>query len=41
LYERFFFGDPVRMAGVVFQSKDRTALMERVRQFLAHSQDEL
>ena len=41
LYERFFFGDSVRMASVVFQTKDRTALMERVRQFLAHSQPEL
>ena len=41
LYERFFFGDPVRMAGVVFQTKDRTALMERVRHFLAQSQHEL
>jgi 4-hydroxyphenylacetate 3-monooxygenase len=41
LYERFFFGDPVRMAGVVFQTKDRTALMERVRHFLAQSQQEL
>ena len=41
LYERFFFGDPVRMASVVFQTKDRTALMERVRHFLAHSQPEL
>ena len=41
LYERFFFGDPVRMAGVVFQSKDRTALLERVRHFLAQSQHEL
>ena len=40
LYERFFFGDPVRMASVVFQTKDRTAVMERVRQFLAHSQPE-
>ena len=40
LYERFFFDDPVRMASVVFQTKDRTAVMERVRQFLAHSQPE-
>jgi hypothetical protein len=29
------------MAGVVFQTKDRTALMERVRHFLAQSQHEL
>jgi 4-hydroxyphenylacetate 3-monooxygenase len=35
LYERFFFGDPVRMAGRVFQTHDRTPYMERVRAFLA------
>jgi 4-hydroxyphenylacetate 3-monooxygenase len=35
LYERFFFGDPVRMAGAVFQSYDRAALARRVQDFLA------
>ena len=35
LYERFFFGDPVRMAGALVASHDRTACMDRVRQFLA------
>ena len=35
LYERFFFGDPVRMAGALVASHDRTAYMDRVRQFLA------
>ena len=34
LYERFFFGDPVRMAGAVFNSHDRKPYMERVREFL-------
>lgn len=34
LYERFFFGDPVRIAGAVFNSHDRTPYMERVREFL-------
>jgi 4-hydroxyphenylacetate 3-monooxygenase len=35
LYERFFFGDPVRMAGALFQSYDRGALAARVQAFLA------
>jgi 4-hydroxyphenylacetate 3-monooxygenase len=36
LYERFFFGDPVRMAGALFQSyEERGPLSERVRAFLA------
>ena len=35
LYERFFFGDPVRMAGVVFNSQDRSEYMDKVREFLA------
>jgi 4-hydroxyphenylacetate 3-monooxygenase len=35
LYERFFFGDPVRMAGALFQSYDRATLADRVREFLA------
>jgi 4-hydroxyphenylacetate 3-monooxygenase len=34
LYERFFFGDPVRMAGAVFQSHDRKPYMDAVREFL-------
>jgi 4-hydroxyphenylacetate 3-monooxygenase len=37
LYERFFFGDPVRMAGVVFRTKDRQPYMEKVREFLKRS----
>jgi 4-hydroxyphenylacetate 3-monooxygenase len=35
LYERFFFGDPVRMAGAMFNSYDRRPYMERVQEFLA------
>lgn len=34
LYERFFFGDPVRMAGAVFNNHPRQEYMERVRAFL-------
>lgn len=34
LYERYFFGDPVRMAGALVTSHDRTRYMDRVRAFL-------
>jgi 4-hydroxyphenylacetate 3-monooxygenase len=34
LYEFFFFGDPVRMAGALVASYDREPLKERVREFL-------
>ncbi|MFN8061045.1 MAG: 4-hydroxyphenylacetate 3-monooxygenase, oxygenase component [Vicinamibacterales bacterium] len=34
LYERFFFGDPVRMAGALVASHDRRPYMDRVRAFL-------
>jgi 4-hydroxyphenylacetate 3-monooxygenase len=40
LYERFFFGDPVRMAGVVFKNHDRTEYMERIRGFLRQGIEE-
>ncbi len=40
LYERFFFGDPVRMAGALISNHDRTSYMDRIRQFLAQSKDE-
>ena len=40
LYERFFFGDPVRMAGALVANHDRARYMDRVREFLAHSKDE-
>ena len=34
LYERFFFGDPVRMAGALYQSYDKTPYMDEIRRFL-------
>jgi 4-hydroxyphenylacetate 3-monooxygenase len=34
LYERFFFGDPVRMAGAIVSNHDRSVYMDRVREFL-------
>ncbi len=34
LYERYFFGDPVRMAGALVASHDRSEAMERVKAFL-------
>ena len=34
LYERYFFGDPVRMAGALVTSHDRTEYMDRIRSFL-------
>ena len=40
LYERFFFGDPVRMAGALVNAHDRTPYMDRVREFLAKAVDE-
>lgn len=40
LYERFFFGDPVRMAGALVANHDRTQYMDRVRDFLKRSADE-
>ncbi len=41
LYERFFFGDPVRMAGALFHSHDRTPYMEMVREFLKQTIEEM
>jgi 4-hydroxyphenylacetate 3-monooxygenase len=40
LYENFFFGDPVRMAGALFMSHDRTEVMDRVREFLKKAVEE-
>jgi 4-hydroxyphenylacetate 3-monooxygenase len=40
LYERFFFGDPVRMAGTLFNTYDRRPYMERVRGFIQEGIDE-
>ncbi|MGQ0569998.1 MAG: 4-hydroxyphenylacetate 3-monooxygenase, oxygenase component [Armatimonadota bacterium] len=40
LYERFYFGDPVRMAGAMFAGYDKAPYMERVRAFLAQAEEE-
>jgi 4-hydroxyphenylacetate 3-monooxygenase len=40
LYERYFFGDPVRMAGALVANHDRTPYMDRVRHFLERAGDE-
>lgn len=37
LYERYFFGDPVRMASALFYNHDRTEYMDQVREFLKRS----
>ena len=39
LYERFFFGDPVRMASALYGIYPKEPLMERVRQFLEREED--
>jgi 4-hydroxyphenylacetate 3-monooxygenase len=41
LYERFFFGDPVRMAGALVANHDRTPYMDRVREFLKQGPDDV
>ncbi|PZN12374.1 MAG: 4-hydroxyphenylacetate 3-monooxygenase, oxygenase component [Bacillota bacterium] len=41
LYEYFFFGDPVRMAGALVNSYDRQPYMDHVRQFLARCAEEV
>ena len=41
LYERFFFGDPVRMAGALVNTHDRTRYMDRVRSFLEQNSKEV
>ena len=38
LYERYFFGDPVRMAGAMFNAYDRRPYMERVKEFLEQAE---
>ena len=40
LYERFFFGDPVRMASALYGIYDKQSLMDRVRQFLAREEED-
>lgn len=39
LYERFFFGDPVRMASALYGIYDKEPLMEHVRQFLLRADE--
>lgn len=40
LYEYFFFGDPVRMAGALVAGYDREPLKQRVRDFLVRDEPE-
>ncbi|MBX3079893.1 MAG: 4-hydroxyphenylacetate 3-monooxygenase, oxygenase component [Cryobacterium sp.] len=35
LYEYYFFGDPVRMAGALVSSYDKTPMQQRIKDFLA------
>ena len=35
LYERFFFGDPVRMMSLLYRTYDKQPLMDQVNDFLA------
>lgn len=39
LYERFFFGDPVRMSSALYGIYPKQPLMERVQQFLQRDED--
>ncbi len=41
LYERFFFGDPVRMAGALYHSYDKEGAKQRIRDFLEETSDPL
>lgn len=34
LYERFFFGDPVRLAGTLYSKYDSDSYVKRVKDFL-------
>lgn len=38
LYERFFFGDPVRMAGALYSGYDKQVYVDRVKEFLDRSE---
>jgi 4-hydroxyphenylacetate 3-monooxygenase len=40
LYEYYFFGDPVRMAGALVNAHDRKPYMDMVREFLARGKEE-
>ncbi|MEB3101717.1 4-hydroxyphenylacetate 3-monooxygenase, oxygenase component [Ferviditalea candida] len=39
LYERFFFGDPVRMAGALYNGYDKQEYVDRVKEFLNRSEE--
>ncbi|MEK3933711.1 4-hydroxyphenylacetate 3-monooxygenase, oxygenase component [Sporosarcina sp. FSL W7-1349] len=38
LYERFFFGDPVRMAGALYNGYDKQPYVDHVKEFLQRSE---
>jgi 4-hydroxyphenylacetate 3-monooxygenase len=40
LYERFFFGDPVRMAGNLYNGYDKEPYKERIRSFLHREEND-
>jgi aromatic ring hydroxylase len=40
LYERFFFGDPVRMAGALFNTYDKQPYMDMVKAFIEEGMTE-
>jgi 4-hydroxyphenylacetate 3-monooxygenase len=40
LYERFFFGDPVRMAGALFNTYDKQPYMDMVKAFIEEGMSE-
>ncbi|MCY9140417.1 4-hydroxyphenylacetate 3-monooxygenase, oxygenase component [Peribacillus frigoritolerans] len=39
LYERFFFGDPVRMASMLYNGYDKQVYVDRVKEFLNRSEE--
>jgi len=39
LYERFFFGDPVRMASALYNGYDKQEYVDRVKEFLSRSEE--
>ncbi|MCG0314537.1 MAG: 4-hydroxyphenylacetate 3-monooxygenase, oxygenase component, partial [Calditerricola sp.] len=40
LYERFFFGDPVRMAEALYLGYDKQVYVDRVKEFLARLRED-
>jgi 4-hydroxyphenylacetate 3-monooxygenase len=39
LYERFFFGDPVRMASALYNGYDKQEYVDRVKEFLNRTEN--